>query len=61
MNRQLDSTQADHRRHYTPRDASEFTMKIGVPDEILHGDVDNYTPDWAPSLEERFHNTVKVC
>lgn len=36
-------------------------MKIGVPDEILHGDVDSYTPDWAPSLEERFHNTVKVC
>eukprot|EP00903_Cladosiphon_okamuranus_P017419 g16043.t1 len=55
-----ESEMADHRRHYTPRDASEFTMKIGVPDEILHGDVDNYTPDWAPSLEERFHNTVKA-
>lgn len=35
-------------------------MKIGVPDEILHGGADNYIPDWAPSLEERFHNTVKV-
>lgn len=35
-------------------------MRTGVPDEFLHGDVDNYTPDWAPSLEERFHSTVKA-
>lgn len=35
-------------------------MKTGVPDELLHGNTDNWTPDWAPSLEQRFHSTVKA-
>lgn len=44
----------------TPRNPDDYAMRTGVPDEFLHGDVDNYTPDWALSLEERFHNTVKA-
>ncbi|CAM9202720.1 unnamed protein product [Scytosiphon promiscuus] len=60
-NRDLVKTEAeleDHRRHYKPRDASEFTMRIGVPDEILHGDVTGYAPDWTPTLEQRFRDTI---
>lgn len=35
-------------------------MKTGVPEDFLHGDADNWTPDWAVSLEERFQRTVKA-
>lgn len=36
-------------------------MRTGVPDEFMRADApDDWTPDWAPSLEERFHNTVKA-
>lgn len=53
-------TQEEQRRHFTPRSVEEFSMRTGVPDEILNGDTpDDWTPDWAPTLEERFHNTVK--
>lgn len=54
--------QQDQRRHVTPRSPDDFAMRTGVPDEFLHGDGgdNNYTPDWAPSLEERFQNTVKA-
>lgn len=35
-------------------------MKTGVPEDFLHGNADNWTPDWAVSLEERFQRTVKA-
>lgn len=35
-------------------------MKTGVPDELINGNANHWTPDWALSLEERFHNTVKA-
>lgn len=35
-------------------------MKTGVPEDFLRGNADNWTPDWAVSLEERFHRTVKA-
>ncbi|CAN0397868.1 unnamed protein product, partial [Ectocarpus sp. 8 AP-2014] len=65
-NRDLVKTETeleDHRRHYKRRDVSEFAMRVGVPEEILQskaGVDDNYTPDWAPTLEQRFHSTVKA-
>lgn len=62
-NRDLVTTEGqleDHRRHYTPRDPADFTMKTGVPEEVLNGNADNWTPNSAPSLEERFHSTVKA-
>ncbi|CAN0034789.1 unnamed protein product [Ectocarpus fasciculatus] len=65
-NRDLVKTESeleDHRRHYKRRDVSEFAMRVGVPEEILQskaGVDDNYAPDWAPSLEQRFHSTVKA-
>lgn len=52
--------QEDHRRHFTPRDPADFAMKTGVPEEVLNGNADSWTPDWALSLEERFHSTVKA-
>lgn len=35
-------------------------MKTGVPEDVLNGNADNWMPDWAPSLEERFQSTVKA-
>lgn len=35
-------------------------MKTGVPEDVLNGNADDWTPDWAPSLEERFQSTVKA-
>ncbi|CAN0113401.1 unnamed protein product [Ectocarpus sp. 12 AP-2014] len=65
-NRDLVKTETeleDHRRHYKRRDVSEFAMRVGVPEEILQskaGMDDHYTPDWAPTLEQRFHSTAKA-
>ncbi|CAM9662135.1 unnamed protein product [Choristocarpus tenellus] len=61
-NRDLVTTegQVEQRRHITPRSSEDFAMRTGVPDSVLNGDMTSWVPDWAPSLETRFHNRVKA-
>ncbi|CAM9616395.1 unnamed protein product [Discosporangium mesarthrocarpum] len=49
-----------HRRHSTPRSIEDYAPRTGVPDSVLNGDMTNWIPDWASSLETRFHNRVKA-